>query len=813
MRSDTARSSVSEAEARELLATAAVFESAVDANPSDLTALEALREIYGRLGDLEKLLATIERIEVATPVRSAPEPPRPRSSPPPAPSSPPLQMPAAAVPPPAPAPQRGQTPRAPAPVAQPAPSPRAPTPAAQPAQTPRAPAPVAPPAQAPRAPTPSAQPAPPPRAPASSPGPVEAPTSKPARPSAPYPSLEPIALPVALTYTEEPARAVASAAPAPTTSPSPAGTRGPTVIESARPAPATRRGRQRGRLGDVLVAEGVISPEQLADALREHRRSKDRLGSVLARRGLVSEDQLVALLSKEHGLPSVQLSDYQLEPAVLGLVPAHIARKYEVLPLSRAGQGLTLAMADPTNVVAQDEIAALTRLEILPVVASAASIRDAIARHYTSVHPTDGMADILAELNGDASSVELIDDEDTAATIEAIELRESADEAPVVRLVNKLLLDAIRKGASDLHWEPYEKVFRIRFRVDGVLHEVVQPPKRHEPAIISRLKIMASLDIAERRLPQDGRIKLRYGHREIDFRVSILPTIFGEKAVLRILDKDALKLDLTQLGFDPWSLEHFTHAIHQPYGMVLMTGPTGSGKTTTLYSAIHTINSPGHNIMTVEDPVEYNLKGVNQVQVNEGIGRTFASVLRSFLRQDPDVILVGETRDLETAQISVRAALTGHLVFTTLHTNDCPSTVARLFDMGIQPFLLSSSLRLIVAQRLARKICKDCKEPFDAHEDDLVAWGHVPTGVGRTQFFKGRGCQACSSTGMRGRVAIYEVMPISPQIRDLILKSASTDELREMAEEQGMKTLRQSGLAKVLEGTTTLEEVLRVTLA
>jgi type IV pilus assembly protein PilB len=406
-----------------------------------------------------------------------------------------------------------------------------------------------------------------------------------------------------------------------------------------------------------------------------------------------------------------------------------------------------------------------------------------------------------------------VEDEQSGAQVDVFELKESADEAPVVKLVNMVLVDAIRKGASDLHWEPYEKTFRVRFRIDGVLHEMLSPPKRLEPAIISRLKIMSNLDISERRLPQDGRIKLRYGPREIDFRVSILPTIFGEKAVLRILDKEALQLDMTKLGFDPWSYEKFGHAIHQPYGMVLITGPTGSGKTTTLYSAISTINAPEHNIMTAEDPVEYNLKGVNQVQVNEGIGRTFAAVLRSFLRQDPDVILVGETRDLETAQISIRAALTGHLVFTTLHTNDCPSTVARLVDMGVQPFLLSSALLLILAQRLGRRICKDCKEPIDGHEDDLVPYGHISEGRGKVTFFKGKGCQTCNFTGMKGRVAIYEVMPVTEDLRTVILKGSQTAEIREMAQAQGMKTLRQAGLMKVLEGTTTVEEVLRVTLS
>ena len=586
------------------------------------------------------------------------------------------------------------------------------------------------------------------------------------------------------------------------------------AIARAEHAPGgrPRQARRRGRLGELLVAEGFISQQQLQDALREHRRSKERLGSVLARKGLVSEEQLVEILSKEHGLPSVTIEDHTIDPATLQMIPQHIARKYDVLPLGRVGNGLTLAMADPTNVVAMDEIAAMTRLSVLPVVSSGASIRAAIDRYYTS-RDNAPMADVLAELASDTTTFEVVGSEDDQGVRDVIELKESADEAPVIKLVNMVLADAIRRGASDLHWEPYEKEFRIRFRIDGVLHEMISPPKRHEAAIISRIKIMASLDIAERRLPQDGRIKLRWGSREIDFRVSVLPTIFGEKAVLRILDKEALKLDLTSLGFDAWSLEKFTAAIHQPYGMVLITGPTGSGKTTSLYSAIHSINTPDHNIMTAEDPVEYNLRGVNQVQVNEGIGRTFATVLRSFLRQDPDVILVGETRDLETAQISIRAALTGHLVFTTLHTNDCPSSVARLIDMGVPPFLLSSALVLILAQRLGRRICNDCKEPFDAHEDDLVAYGHVPQGLGKITLYRGRGCQTCNFTGMKGRVAIYEVMPISDEIRELVLKDASTAEIREMAQSQGMKTLRQAGLQKVLEGVTTTQEVLRVTLA
>src|SRR5216117_2551284 len=534
---------------------------------------------------------------------------------------------------------------------------------------------------------------------------------------------------------------------------------------------------QTRRLGDLLVAERLITEAQLKQALAEQKGKTEKLGSILARLGFITEEQLIGFLSRQYGIPSITLTNIDVDTETLRLVPAPIARKYEILPVKRIGGTLTLAMADPTNVFALDDVAFMTSLQILPVVAPQAAIRKAIEKHYEAGQAS--MIEMMTEITADAN-VEVLEGEAEGAGVDVFELKESADEAPVVKLVNMVLVDAIRKGASDLHWEPYEKHFRIRFRVDGVLHEVVQPPKRHEPAIISRLKIMANLDIAERRLPQDRRIKLRFGHREIDFRVSILPTIFGEKAVLRILDKDALKLDLTQLGFDPWSFEKFSHAIHQPYGMVLITGPTGSGKTTTLYSAIATINSPEHNIMTAEDPVEYNLKGVNQVQVNEGVGRTFAAVLRSFLRQDPDVILVGETRDLETAQISIRAALTGHLVFTTLHTNDCPSTVARLLDMGVPPFLVASSLLLVLAQRLGRKVCKDCKEPYEVNEDSLLPYGHVLTGVGRTQVYKGRGCTTCNFTGMKGRVAIYEILPVSQEIRDLILKNAPVTDIRAM---------------------------------
>src|SRR5881296_662765 len=566
------------------------------------------------------------------------------------------------------------------------------------------------------------------------------------------------------------------------------------------------------RLGDLLVADGLLTPAQLQKALGEQRGSTEKLGSILIKLGFINEEQLIGFLSRQYGVPSITLAQLEIDPAVLRLVPAPIAKKYEVIPVRKMGNSLALAMADPTNVFALDDIAFMTNLQVLPLVASQTAVRKAIDRNYES--RTEAMQTVMQDISSDLENVEVVDGEDESGTkVDVFELKESADEAPVVKLVNMVLVDAIQKGASDIHFETYEKVFRIRFRMDGVLHEMLSPPKRLESAILSRLKIMSNLAIAERRLPQDGRIKLKYNNREIDFRVSTLPTIFGEKAVLRILDKDALQLDLTKLGFDSCSLEKFNVAIRQPYGMILITGPTGSGKTTTLYSGIHTINSPDVNIMTAEDPVEYNLKGVNQVQINEGVGRTFAAALRSFLRQDPDVILVGETRDLETAQISIRAALTGHLVFSTLHTNDCPSTIARLLDMGIPPFLVASSLLLVLAQRLGRKVCRACQKPYDADEESLVAYGHIPSGKGKVQFYKGKGCATCNFTGMKGRVAIYEVMPITEEIRDGILKNMSTVELRTIAQSQGMRSLRQAGLLKVIEGTTTVEEVLRVTLS
>ena len=565
-------------------------------------------------------------------------------------------------------------------------------------------------------------------------------------------------------------------------------------MTSPATSPPVSLGQQR-RLGDLLVAEGLISEEQLQQALAEQRGTTDKLGSILVRANVITDEQLVRFLSEQYRIPSITLGELDADGETIRLVPARLARKYEVVPMRRRGSSLTLAMADPTNGAALDDVAFVTNLQILPVVASQTAIRWAIQRYYSAEN------DAEPDLPG-------------AFAVEAgTDLAHSAGEAPVVRLVNMVLADAIEKRASDVHWEPYEKVFRIRFRIDGVLHEMLAPPKRLEAAVISRLKIMSNLDISERRVPQDGRIKLRANTRDIDFRVSTLPTMFGEKAVLRILDQDALKLDLTQLGFDGGELERFDAAIHQPHGMVLITGPTGSGKTTTLYSAIHTINSPGINIVTVEDPVEYNLKGVNQVQVNETVGRTFASVLRSFLRQDPDVILVGETRDLDTAQIAIRAALTGHLVFSTLHTNDCASTIARLTDMGVAPYLISSSLLLVLAQRLGRRVCAACRESYEVDEDALAGFGHTPATTGKVTVYRGVGCHACDFSGMKGRVAIYEVMTITEELRDLVLRGAATAELRAVARAQGMKTLRQAGLARVLDGTTTVDEVLRITLS
>jgi type IV pilus assembly protein PilB len=558
------------------------------------------------------------------------------------------------------------------------------------------------------------------------------------------------------------------------------------------------------RLSDFLVTAGLLTAEQLALTLAEQKKTGERLADLVVRLGLLTEAQIVHAQSQHYRIPWVLFPD-TVPPELLRLVPSAIARKHQVIPIGRSTGALTLAMVDPTNLVALDDVAFRTGMRVFPVISLPSRIREAIDSAYD--HFKSGLATVLSDAEAEATAAA---DNDERDRIDPIQLRASAEHLPVVRLVNTILLEAVQRGASDVHLEPAEHAFQVRYRIDGVLQDVVSPPKRLEPAVVSRLKIMANLDIAERRLPQDGRIKLRDGTREIDFRVSVIPALFGESVALRLLDRSALRLDLTQLGFDGWGLEQFRKAISAPHGLILVTGPTGSGKSTTLYSALQTMTSPDIHILTLEDPVEYNLPRVNQVQVKEEIGLTFASALRSFLRHDPDVILVGEMRDLETAQIATRAALTGHLVLSTLHTTDAATTVARLVDMGIPPFLLASSLRLVVAQRLIRKVCADCAEPSEIDAASLVPYTTTPTD-GRVTVFTGRGCAVCNQTGLKGRIAIYEVMPVTKEIKELIVHGARPMEIDKVARDQGMRTLREAGLAKVLEGVTTLEEIMRVT--
>jgi type IV pilus assembly protein PilB len=577
-----------------------------------------------------------------------------------------------------------------------------------------------------------------------------------------------------------------------------------------RHSPASTSRRDSGmlvarRLRDIVVAEGLITPEQFADTVAE-KRPGESLSNALLRRDVVTEDQLVDFFSRHYRIPIVTIPELPIPEEIIKVVPAAVARKHEVIPVWRTPSSLTLAIADATNVTALDDVAFLTGLQIIPAIATPSAIRRAVDQSY---EPVD-----LAEMFGELERVS----EEQLEVVRVVEhtrpdvtdLKASADQEPVVRLVDMILTDAVRRRVSDVHLEADETAFHVRFRIDGMLREVMSPPRRLEQSVISRLKIMANLDIAERRLPQDGRIRLRHTGREVDFRVSILPTVFGESVALRMLDNAAYTLPWPDLGFDPWSQEHFEQAIRRPHGMILITGPTGSGKTTTLYSAIHRLNSPEVNIVTVEDPVEYKLRGLNQVQVNDDIGLTFAAVLRSFLRHDPNVVLVGEMRDTETAQIAVRASLTGHLVMSTLHTNDCPSTVARLIDMGIPPFLVASSLRMVLAQRLVRRVCAECREPYEPDKETLTRYGHGPENSERATFYRGKGCPSCNFTGLRGRVALYETMPVSPEIRALIMEGRYGD-IQEEAQRQGMKTLREVGFIKVVNGITTIEEVLRVT--
>src|SRR5688500_3868579 len=579
------------------------------------------------------------------------------------------------------------------------------------------------------------------------------------------------------------------------------------------------------RIGELLLKEKRITPEQLQEALNYQRQNGGKLGFNLIKLGYVKDEEITALLSKQYGVPSIALGQFEIDPGVVKLVPAETAQKYQIVPLSRAGATLTIAMTDPTNVFAMDDIKFMTGYNVEPVVASETAVIEAIQKYYgkAAAAPASPGArarevasraledmPILAE---GADDVEVLED---LEEISVEMLAKQGEEAPVIKLVNVILMSAIQKGASDIHIEPYEKEFRVRFRIDGLLYNVMAPPMKFRDAITSRIKIVSKLDIAEKRLPQDGRIKIRFAAegatKEIDFRVSCLPTLFGEKIGMRLLDKDKLMLDMTKLGFENESLHKLETAISKPWGMVLVTGPTGSGKTNTLYSSIAKINTLETNIMTAEDPVEFNLVGVNQVQVRENIGLNFAAALRSFLRQDPNIILVGEIRDFETAEIAVKAALTGHLVLSTLHTNDAPSTINRLMNMGIEPFLVASSLNLVCAQRLVRRICKNCAEPHPTAAPALMQAGFTPEEAEQVVPNKGKGCEKCNNTGFKGRVGLYEVMEVTEELRELILVGASSLELRRKAVEEGMLTLRMSGLEKVKDGVTTIEEIVRETV-
>jgi len=592
-------------------------------------------------------------------------------------------------------------------------------------------------------------------------------------------------------------------------------------------------------LGELLIKRNYITPDQLKKASDEQKLKGGRLESNLVRLGYIKEDELLSFLSAQYRVPSVKISKMEINPTVMKLIPSSISKKYFIMPINRVGSKLTLAMADPSNIVVIDEIKFMTGFNVEPVVASETEIIDAIKKYYGGGGNVAGLGSVsfqasdydleegkINSLDGISLDDDVVDVDDfdklvhgAVDNVEVVEggpnpLEESIDmEGPIIKIVNGILIKAIKLGASDIHFEPYERTFRVRYRVDGVLRRDMALPIQIKNAMTSRLKIMARLDIAEKRLPQDGRIKLRMGKgREMDFRVSTIPTLFGEKVVLRLLDKAALQLDMTKLGFEESSLEDLNGAIHKPVGMILVTGPTGSGKTTTLYSALSELNKESENIMTAEDPIEYNFMGINQVQMHEEIGLTFASALRSFLRQDPDIIMVGEIRDFETAQIAVQAALTGHLVLSTVHTNDAPGTITRLVDMGIEPFLISSAVILILAQRLIRKICMDCREPIKVHPQLLIDLGIPPDEVKSFPVYKGKGCPICNNTGYKGRVGLYEVMPMKEEVKELVLSRASTTEIKKEAMRLGMKTLRQSGIAKIKDGVTTIEEVLRSTI-
>ncbi|MBE9531229.1 MAG: type IV-A pilus assembly ATPase PilB [Proteobacteria bacterium] len=561
------------------------------------------------------------------------------------------------------------------------------------------------------------------------------------------------------------------------------------------------------RVGELLLKEKLITNEQLVRVNEEQRKIGGGIGSNLEKLGYVKEADFVSFLSRQYGVPVSDLSNIDVDPDLVRLIPEDVSKKYQLIPLERYGSTLKIAMMDPSNIFAIDDIKFLTSYNVEATIASEQAIKDAMEKIYE----VEDMAldEVFNEF--DEAEMEVVTDEEE---VDMSDLKKAIEDAPVIRLVNFILTDAIKKGVSDIHIEPYERVFRVRYRIDGVLQEVMRPPAKLKNAIVSRIKIISQLDIAERRLPQDGRIKLKLGkNKEMDYRVSVLPTLFGEKVVLRLLDKSNLQLDMTKLGFEEGALKNFKDAIHKPWGIVLVTGPTGSGKTTSLYSALSDLNKVSENISTAEDPVEFNLMGINQVQMHEDIGLNFAAALRSFLRQDPDIIMVGEIRDYETAEIAIKAALTGHMVLSTLHTNDAPSTVNRLLNMGIEPFLVSSSCNLILAQRLARKVCAECKEELEVPEKTLIDLGIAPDDIKGMKCYTGKGCTVCNDTGYKGRIALYEVMPFSDSIKELVLNGASTSEIKADAINGGMKTLRMSGVTKVAEGVTTVEEILRVTMA
>jgi type IV pilus assembly protein PilB len=561
------------------------------------------------------------------------------------------------------------------------------------------------------------------------------------------------------------------------------------------------------KLGEILVKQGLLRPDQLALAFEEQKKSGSKLTTTIVTMGLLKENQILRALEKHYAVPGVEVNTFEIEPTVIALISKDVCEKNTLIPLQKAGTTLVVAFADPSNIMVKEDLRFITRCRIQAVVGTESAITAAIEKYY-------GGSISMKSLNNIGMGDGI--DEDfsyTGPQAEIIDNETGGDDAPIVKFVNSILADAIRKRVSDIHFEPYERRYRVRFRIDGNLVEATAPPQGTAAAIASRIKIMSKLDIAEKRRPQDGRLKVRTTKgKEMDFRVSCLPTIWGEKVVLRLLDKSNLQLDMTKLGFEEDDLKLFKSVIHQPQGMVLITGPTGSGKTTTIYSALSDLNQPDVNIATAEDPVEFNLEGINQVQMNSDIDLTFSNALKSFLRQDPDIVMVGEIRDLETAEISFKAASTGHLVVSTLHTNDAPSTVIRLTEMGVAPYIITSTLNLIVAQRLVGKVCESCKTPIEVPPQTLLNLGVPPAEVGDYQLFKGRGCANCNNTGIKGRAAIYELMSMTEKMKEAILKGASTGQLRFLCREQGMRTLRRSALLKLKRGVTTIEEVLNASV-